>query len=150
MKFQAVVLQSGKTATGLRVPPDIIAALGSHKRPAIRVTIGAHSYPSTVGVMQGEYMIPLSAENRALAGVAAGDEVEVDIELDTQPREVSLPPDFLAALSAEPAAKQFFEGLSYSQQRWFVLGVTDAKTPETRERRIGKALERLREGRGQR
>ena len=98
----------------------------------------------------GEYLIPVSAENRSSAGVAAGDEVDVDIELDTEAREATVPPDFAQAMDAAPDARQFFDGLSYSQQRWFVLGIEDAKTEETRQRRITKAVDRLREGRAQR
>jgi uncharacterized protein YdeI (YjbR/CyaY-like superfamily) len=93
--------------------------------------------------MGGEYMVPLSAENRAKAGVAAGDDVDVRLELDTQPREVSVPDDLAAALDAVPAARACFEDLSYSQKRWYVLGIDDAKTAATRQRRIAKAVERL-------
>jgi uncharacterized protein YdeI (YjbR/CyaY-like superfamily) len=100
--------------------------------------------------MGGDFWIPVSAENRNGAGVVAGQEVEVDVELDTAPRQVEVPPDFAEALAAAPAAKRFFEGLSYSQQRWFVLNIQDAKTPETRARRVAGAVQRLNEGRGQR
>jgi uncharacterized protein YdeI (YjbR/CyaY-like superfamily) len=93
-------------------------------------------------------MVGVSAENRANAGVEAGQTVDVDIELDTAPRVVEVPDDFGAALAAEPAAKAFFEGLSNSEKGWFVGGIRDAKTPETRQRRIDKAIERLRAGRG--
>ena len=92
----------------------------------------------------------MSAENRQAAGVAAGDEIDVELELDTAPREVTVPDDFAAALATEPDAQRFFDGLSYSQQRWFVLGIEDAKTAETRQRRVTTAVARLREGRGQR
>ena len=145
--FRAVVLLGGKTATGIQVPPDVVAGLGPGKRHAVRVTIGAHTYRSTVAVMGGEFMIPLSAENRTLAGVAAGDEVDVSLELDTEPREVTVPPDFREALDADPAAARFFDGLSYSQKRGFVLPIEDAKSPATRERRIAKAVSALRDGR---
>ena len=150
MRFRTTVQLEGKTATGLRVPADVVQALGTGKRPPVRVTIGSHTYRSTVAAYGGVFMLPLSAENREAAGVAAGDEVDVDIELDTEPREVAMPADFAAALALEPEARRFFEGLSYSQQRWFVLGIEDAKTPETRQRRIDAAVVRLREGRGQR
>ena len=92
----------------------------------------------------------ISAENRASAGVGAGDEVDVDIALDTESREVSVPPDFAAALDAHPGARQFFHGLSNSQKRWFVDGIEQAKKAETRERRIANAVSRLREGKAQR
>jgi uncharacterized protein YdeI (YjbR/CyaY-like superfamily) len=74
----------------------------------------------------------------------------VDIVLDEQPREVDVPADFAAALDAEPAARAFFDGLSYSQRSWFVLGIEEAKKPETRASRITKAVDRLAAGRGQR
>ncbi len=147
MKFRTKILQAGKTATGIEVPPDVVEALGSGKRPAVRVTINGYVYRSTVAVMGGMFMLPLSAENRAGAGAAGGDEVEVDLELDTAPREVALPEDFSAALDAEPVARAFFEGLSFSHKRGFVEPIGQAKTPETRKRRIAKAIEMLREGR---
>jgi len=147
MKFRATILQAGKTATGIEVPPEVVEALGSGKRPAVRVTINGYAYRSTVAVMGGKFMLPLSAENRAGAGAGGGDEVEVELELDAAPREVALPDDFSGALDAEPAARAFFEGLSFSQKRWFVEPVGQAKTAETRERRIAKAIEMLRERR---
>jgi uncharacterized protein YdeI (YjbR/CyaY-like superfamily) len=99
--------------------------------------------------MGGRYMVGISADNRAATGVAGGDEIDVDIVVDSQPREVAVPADFAAALDAEPAARTFFGGLSYSQRRWFVSGIEGAKRPETRLRRIEKAVERLASGRGQ-
>lgn len=150
LTFRATLLTNGKTATGIRVPEDVLAALGAGKRPAVRVTINGHTYRSTVGVMDGVPMLGVSAENRAAAGVAAGDEVDVTLELDSEPRSVTVPDDLTAALAGEPAAKAFFERLSYSQQRWFVESITGAKKAETRERRVMQAVERLREGRGQR
>jgi uncharacterized protein YdeI (YjbR/CyaY-like superfamily) len=92
-------------------------------------------------------MVGLSAEHRAGAGVAGGDEVEVDLELDTAPRELSVPDDLAAALDAEPAARSTFDGLSYSNKSWHVLQITGAKTEETRQRRIARSIEVLRQGR---
>jgi uncharacterized protein YdeI (YjbR/CyaY-like superfamily) len=92
-------------------------------------------------------MLPVSAEVREAAGVTARDKVDVDVELDTAPREVTVPPDFARALSREPAAKRFFEGLSFSNKQRIVISIGAAKTPETRERRIAKAVALLREGR---
>jgi hypothetical protein len=150
MRFRTTLQLEGKTATGFRVPADVIEALGKGKRPPVLVTIGSYTYRSTVAVYGDVFMLGVSAENRQAAGVAAGDEIDVGLELDTAPREVSVPDDFAAALAAEPDAEDFFKGLSYSQQRWFVLGIEDAKTAETRQRRIAAAVARLREGRGQR
>jgi hypothetical protein len=149
MKFKTEILLSGKTATGFVVPPQVVEALGAGKRPPVNVTVGSHTYRSTVAVMSGEFMLPLSAENREKAGVAAGDVVEVEISLDSAPREVSVPPDFSQALEGEAEARRTFEGLSYSQKRRIVLGIEDAKTDATRQRRIEKAVAMLREGRVQ-
>ncbi|MBB6733224.1 YdeI/OmpD-associated family protein [Cohnella zeiphila] len=147
MKFQAVLKQNGKTATGIEVPEEVIAALGSGKKPAVRVKIGSYSYRSTVGVMGGQSMIPVSAEHRKGAGIAAGDELTVELELDTEPRELVLPDDFKQALAQDAAAERFFEGLSYSNKRRLVLPIEGAKAAETRQRRIEKTVGLLREGR---
>ncbi|MEW6225801.1 MAG: YdeI/OmpD-associated family protein [Chloroflexota bacterium] len=147
MRFRTTIQLEGKTATGFRVPPEVVAALGGGKRPAVTVTIGDHTYRSTVAAYGDVFMLPLAAEHRAAAGVAAGDEVEVELAPDTAPREVEVPVDLAAALSAEPEARAFFDGLSYSNRRWFVLSVEGAKTPETRQRRVDKAVAMLREGR---
>jgi hypothetical protein len=147
MMFRATVILSGKTATGIEVPAEIVEALGSGKRPAVSVMINGHTYRSTVASMGGKFLLPVSAEQRANAGVAAGDEIEVGVELDTEPRVVSVPADFAAALAADAEAKRCFEGLSYSHQRRHVLAIEGAKAAETRQRRIGKAVEMLREGR---
>lgn len=143
MQFRTVVEQSGKTATGLPVPPEVIEALDAGKRIPVRVTIGGHTYRSTVAPYGGAYMIPLSAEHREAAGVAGGDEVDVEIELDAAPRTVEVPSDLVAALDAAPPARARFDALSYSNQRRHVLSVEGAKTDETRQRRIAKAVEEL-------
>jgi len=145
--FRTVIVLGGKTATGFEVPPEVVAGLGSGKKPAVRVTIGAHTYRSTVAVMGGAFMLPLSAENRSAAGVSAGDEVDVHLELDTEPREVTVPADFAGVLDADPDARRFFDSLSYSKRRGLVMGIEDAKTAATRERRIAKTVTMMRERR---
>jgi hypothetical protein len=124
-----------------------VDALGTGKKPPVRVSIGGHTYRSTVAVMGGRYLLPLSAENRAKAGVVAGDEVAVDVELDTEPREVVVPADLSAALEGDLAAREAFERLSYSHRRRHVMAIEEAKTPVTRQRRVAQALEMLRESR---
>ena len=147
MKFRTVIELGGKTATGFQVPPEVVEALGPGKRPAVTVRIGGHTYRSTVAPMGGASYIPLAAENREAAGVAAGDEVDVEVELDTAPRTVEPPADFGAALDAEPSARVFFDTLSNSNKKWHVLSVEGAKTDETRQRRIEKSVAMLKEGR---
>src|SRR5882672_11345273 len=94
IRFRTTILQAGKTATGIQVPDEIIEKLGSGKRPAVRITINGYTYRSTVAVMGGRFMVGVNAENREKAKVAGGEEVDVDIDLDTEPREVTLPVDF--------------------------------------------------------
>jgi Bacteriocin-protection, YdeI or OmpD-Associated/Domain of unknown function (DUF1905) len=146
MRFHATIELNGKTATGIEVPADVLAALGPGKRPSVRVTINGYSYPSTVGTMGGRSLIPVSAEVRGKAGVSAGDEVDVDVVPDDSPRRVEVPADLAAALGREPAAEQAFGRLSYSGQRRYVLAIEQAKTAETRQRRIDKAVAELSAG----
>ena len=141
MEFRTVLLLARKTATGLEVPPEVVEALGSGRRPAVTVTInGGHRYPSTVATMGGKFLVPVSAEHRAAAGVQAGDEVLVDLVLDTAPRVLDVPPDLAAALDAEPAARAAFDALSYSNQRRYTLVVEGATAAETRARRVARAV----------
>jgi hypothetical protein len=144
MRFTTTVLQARKTATGLPVPQSVIDALGSGKRPAVVVTLnGGYTYRSTVGVMNEQYLVPLSAEHREASGVAAGDEVEVTLEVDTLPRVVDVPEDLARALQ-DAGVRAAFDTLSASRQRALVDPVLQAKAPETRARRVEKAVETLR------
>lgn len=143
MRFHATIELNGKTATGIEVPAGVVAGLGQGKRPKVTVTINGYSYPSTVGVMGGRSLIPVSADVRAKAGVAAGDEVDVDVVPDTAPRTVEVPADLARALDGVPAAREAFGKLSYSGQQRYVLAVEQAKTAETRQRRIDKAVAEL-------
>jgi hypothetical protein len=147
MKFRTAIELAGKTATGIEVPAAVVTKLGSSKKPAVRVTIQGYTYRSTVASMGGRFMLPISAEVREAAGVAAGQKVDVDVELDTAPREVTVPADFGRALSRDAAAKRFFETLSFSNKQRIVISIETAKAPETRERRIANAVSSLREGR---
>lgn len=149
MRFRAKILTSGRTATGIEVPAKVVEALGS-RRPKVRATINGYTYRSSVASMGGTYMLGVSAEVREKAGVAGGDVVDIELELDTEDRVVTVPPDLAKALSGDATARRFFDGLPYSQQRWFVAGVEGAKKPETRRRRVEAAVARLRKGRGAR
>ena len=148
MKFRTEIQQGeSKNTTGIEVPPSVIEALDAGKRPPVQVTINGYTYRSTVAVMGGASMVGVSAEVRERAGVKGGDVVDVTMELDTEPREVAVPADLATALEKDAAAKRFFEGLSYSNKRRIVLNVEGTKNPETRQRRIEKAVALLREGR---
>lgn len=107
MEFRTVLLLARTTATGVEVPPEVVAALGSGRKPAVTVTLnGDHRFPSTVASLGGKFLAPVSAEHRAAAGLRAGDEVLVDLVLDTAPRVLAVPEDLAAALEAEPASRR--------------------------------------------
>lgn len=143
--YTTTVIGEGNT-TGLEVPPEIIAQLGTSKKPAVVVTVNGFTYRNTVAMRGEKYLISLSKERREAAGVKAGDKVEITLELDTAPREVIVPPDFQEALDQDTEAKRFFESLSYSNKSRHVLSIEGTKNPETRQRRIEKAIESLRAG----
>ena len=143
MRFRATLELHGKTATGISVPPDVVEALDGGKRPAVTVRLGKHTYRSTIAPMGGQYFVPVSAENRDAAGLAAGDEVDVTVELDTAKREVEVPDDLAAALTTNARARAAFDALSYSNQRRYVLAINAAKADETRARRIATTVTEL-------
>src|SRR4051812_48005535 len=110
MRFRATLLLGGKTATGLQVPDEVVEGLGAGRRPPVRAPLnGGSGYRSSIASMGGKYMLPVSAEHRAGAGIAAGDEVDVDLDIDTEPREVAVPADFTEALDRAPAARRTFD-----------------------------------------
>jgi hypothetical protein len=147
MKFRTTIRTEGKTAMGFEVPPAVVDALGAGKRPPVRVTINGYTYRNTVAVLGGKYMIGVSSDHRGPAGVTGGEEVEVDLALDTAPRVIEVPADLQAALDVDPAAAATFDKLSYSNKSWHVLQVTGTKNPVTRARRVVKSVAALREGR---
>jgi hypothetical protein len=142
--FTTTVLQAeGLNATGLRVPAEIIAALGTRKRPPVKVSLNGYTYRSTVAAYGDVFMLPLSQEHRAAAGVQAGDQVEVTLELDTEPRTVAVPDDLAAALAQKPGAAAAFDALSYTMRKEYVRQVESAKGQATRERRIAGIVAKL-------
>ena len=144
MDFRTTVELGGKTATGLRVPDEVVEALGGGKRPPVVVTVGGYTYRTTVAPMGGAFYVPLAAEHREAAGVQANQEVDVRLELDTAPRDTALPDDLDAAL--DDAARTHFHALAPSHRKEWVRWVEEAKKPETRAARIEKTAAALREG----
>jgi hypothetical protein len=147
VQFRTVIRQAeGSSATGIEIPDEVIGALGAGKKPPVVVNVNGYTYRSTVATVGGRYMVGFSAAHRAASGLAGGDAVEVEIEVDRAPREVELPDDLRAALDAEPRASQTFAKLSTSMKGYHVSQVNEAKTPETRQRRIERSVSVLRDG----
>jgi|EndMetStandDraft_7_1072992.scaffolds.fasta_scaffold259354_2 hypothetical protein len=144
-KFKGTLAQVGNN-TGIEVPPAIVEALGAGKKPAVSVNVNGYAYRSTIAVMGGRYMIAFSADKRAATGIKGGDKIEVTLELDTAPRVMEVPPDLQKALDRNKAAKAYFANLSYSNQRRHIDPINDAKSDETRARRIEKSVALFAEG----
>jgi len=144
VRFHGTIERGGKTATGIPVPDEVVESLGQGSRPAVVVTLGGHSYRTTVARRGSRFLVPLSAENRSAAGVAAGDEVEVGIELDTTARDVSVPADLEAALSDDAAGHEHFHALAYSHRKEWVRWIEEAKKQETRASRVAATVEAMR------
>jgi hypothetical protein len=146
MSYRTQIRQTGKTATGIEIPDEVIDALGAGKNPPVNVTVNGYRYRSTVATIEGRYMVGFNADHRAASGLEGGDEVDVEIELDTQPSTVDVPADLQAALDADVQAQATFDRLSNSLKGYHVSQVTGAKTDETRRRRIEKSISVLRAG----
>ena len=142
MRFRAIV-EPPEPMRGLEVPQAVVEALNGGARPPVTITINGHSWKSRVAIMRGRYLIGLSNANRKAAAVAIGDEVEVGLELDAEPRVVVEPPDFARALDANPVARAAYDRLAYTHKRGHVRAIESAKKPETRVRRIETAIATL-------
>ncbi len=147
MRFTSELESGGGNKAGFVVPDTVVEGLGGGGNPRVTVTVDGFTYRSSIARMGERYMVGMSTERRAAAGVTVGDTYEVEVELDTAPREVEMPDDLGAALEADPAAKEFWATLSYSKQLWHVLQVTGAKKPETRAKRVATSVAMLAEGR---
>ncbi len=142
-RFRAKVLLAGKTATGVEVPAKVVEGLGSTKRPLVKVTINGYTYRSAIAPMGGTFMLGISDEVRKAAHVAAGDTVDVDVALDTEKRDVEVPPELAKALARDAKAKKYFESLSYSGKIRLTAPIAKGKTAETRARNLDKAMREL-------
>lgn len=147
MRFRAELESTGGNTAGFEVPDSVVEQLGGGNHPEVSASVNGYEFRTSIARMGGRFLLGLSAERRDAAGVSAGDVLDVDVELDTAPRQVDLPEDLGAALEADPEAKTFWDTLSYSKQQWHVLQVTGAKKAETRTARVAKSVAMLREHR---
>jgi hypothetical protein len=142
--FHTTIYAPRPTVTGIEVPPVVIDELAGGKKPAVVITVGGYTYRSTIAVMGGKYLIPLSSDHRKASGLSAGDGVDVTLVLDDAPRIVAVPDDLNQILGQDTALRASFDALSYSRKRALVEPIEKAKAPDTRQRRLEKAIETLR------
>jgi hypothetical protein len=141
-RFDTTLLATGGNNTGIEVPPEVLDALGGGKRPPVIVRVNGYEFRTTVGVMKGLFLIPVNAERRAESGLAGGDAISVELELDTAPREVEVPADLAAALDAA-GLRPAFDALAPSHRKAHVTSVESAKAAETRARRVEAVVTKL-------
>lgn len=144
IKFQTEMTRTGGTTTGVVLPPDLFAQLGAGARPAVVARINDYTYRTTVGTMKGQAMLPFSAQHREASGISGGDQITVELSLDTEPRTIEVPDDLAQALAAEPALEGAFQALAPSRRKADIESVNGAKADATRARRIEAIIVRLR------
>ena len=137
--------EPGMNATGIQVPDEAIAALDAGKKPKVKVTVNGYSYRSTVAAFPDAYMLPFASEHRQASGIKAGDDIDVTLELDTEPRLVEVPEDLAAAMDTA-GVREAFDKLSYSVRKEHARQVESAKAAETRTKRITGIVAKLSEG----
>lgn len=146
VKMTTTLVRRGPAAAVV-LNEDHVAAVGEGaKRFPVRATVNGYSWRTTVTPMRGEFLVGLNRGVRAAAGVEAGDEVEVVVELDTEPREVEVPEALASALRADDTARAAFDALSFTHRKEYARWITEAKRTETRDRRVTQALDQLRRG----
>jgi hypothetical protein len=147
MKLRATILGTGQSAAGIEIPAAVVESLGGGKRPKVKATLnGSYTYRSSIAPMGGTFMLGVSSDVRREAGVAAGDDVDLELTLDKEPRVVDVPADFAAALDSSPEARRAFDALNYSNRYRYVYAINQIKSAEARARRIAKSVEELSRG----
>ncbi|MGD9636770.1 MAG: YdeI/OmpD-associated family protein [Lautropia sp.] len=143
IKFKAKVVPSGN-ATAVEVPQSALATLRAGVRPPVTITINGHKWRSRVAAKHGKSLLGISAANRKASGISEGDVVQVLLELDEEPRTVEEPPDLAAALTLDKVARVAFDKLPFGLKRKHVAAIEDARSTQTRLRRIEKLVAELR------
>lgn len=143
MRFETTLLSVGNNV-GIEVPIEVVEKLGAGSRPLVVVTVNdSYTYRSAIAVMAGKHLVSFSSEHRAATGLGGGDQASIEITVDTEPRIVDVHPELQAALDANPTARGAFDALSNSKKKLHTLPVAEAKTDETRARRIAKSIDQL-------
>lgn len=144
MRLRLELVSGGGNTAGFRIPDEVVEELGGGRKPKVVVTIGSHTWRSSIASMGGQFMTGVSVANREAAGVAVGDVLDVEITLDTAERTVDVPDDLAAELDGDPALRASWDTWSYTRRKEAARTLTEAKKPETRERRLAKVLAELR------
>jgi hypothetical protein len=146
IRFRARLQPRGPAAAVVLDEAQAAAVGEGAKRFPVVATVNGYTWRTSVMRMGGEFLVGLSREVRDGAGVQAGDEAEVSIELDLTPREVDVPEALAVALAADPQAAASFERMAFTHRKEYARWIAEAKRAETRQRRVAQALEMIRAG----
>ena len=141
--FHTTLISGGGNTTGIEIPEEVVLGFGRGKRVPVVVTVNGYEFRNTIAFMGGQYLVGVSAAHRAASGLKAGDDIEVTLEVDDAPRVVEVPPELAEALAADPVAAAAWQKLSYSHQRRHAEPIVEAKSPETKVRRVEKTIAAL-------
>jgi hypothetical protein len=147
LSTKAELVKRGPAAAVVLTDEQVAAVGEGAKRFPVVATVEGYTWRTTVARMRGEFLLGLSREVREGAGVEAGDTVDLELELDTKPREVDVPEALATALAGDANARAAYEKLSYTHRKEYARWIAEAKRDETRDRRVAQALEMLHDGR---
>ncbi len=147
LRFTTTLLARGPAAAVVLDEAQVAAVGEGRRRFPVVATVNGYAWRTSVAPMGGEFLVGLSRAVRAAAGAQAGDTVDVELALDTAPREVEVPEALAAGLARNPAARAAFEGMAYTHRKEYARWIAEAKREETRDRRVAEALKMLAEGR---
>ena len=142
-----LTVQPNEPGVMFELPAEVVEALGAGKRPAVRATVNGHVHRTRIAVYGGKYYLAYRREVRAAAQLEPGEEVDLQLELDGEPRAIDRPADFAALLEADPEARMRYDGLSFTHRKEYVDWLQGAKRAATRQRRLAEATTLLKSGR---
>ena len=143
VEFETTLLGDATGPTGIHVPDEKLAELGKGKRPTLEVAVNGYVYTTTPGSMGGKTMLPFSSEHRKLSGIKAGDAITVKLTALDAPPPLDVPAELQAALDQSGLTEKF-NTLAPSKKKEHVRQVNDAKSEETRNKRIQKVIDTVR------
>jgi hypothetical protein len=144
MRLRLELESTGGNTAGFRIPDEVVYELGGGRRPKVVVTLGPHTWRSSIASMSGEFWLGVSSANREAAGVTAGQTLDLVVELDSDARTVDVPEDLATELGRDPGAREAWARWSFTRRNEAARLLSEAKKPETRARRLAKVLAELR------
>ncbi len=145
-RFEAEIKAGSGGGALVEIPFDVEQTYGTRGRVKVRATLDDHTYRGSIAPMGGSHVLGVIKSIREALGKSVGDSVRVTLEQDVEERTVDVPPELADALSDHPKARRFFDGLAYTYRKEYAAWIAGAKRPETRARRLERAVGMLERG----